>query len=231
MQEEVVLSGGRETVEAARGAEQVTRSKKKKSESMPTLVSSHEASCDIAAVLISRYHHHLASANIMFLCVNKPIKGVGGKVQKATPLIKYLADLQDCEMATHKHVWHGDLNRDEVDFIVTISLDAWNQADNRKRAAMVDHLLCRMTGQENEETGEMKWKTRDPDVQEFAECAERHGSWNNALEELRDCLTHEVLADSIRGTLADRFTEKNSSENWDPETAPDSEEPEFVSYD
>lgn len=209
--DEVTLSGGRETVEAGRETQQVMRDKKKRPAAMPTLVSSHEMSCAVAKAIIPKHHQHLASANLAFYAQNKPIKGVGGKVSKANPFQKYLVEL--AEDGGHGnplgHIWLGDANREEVDFIVMIDGNAFNELEQSRRFALVDHLLCRMEGTEDEESGELKWKLRDPDVVEFNAVAERRGAWNAGLEELKDCLgcepksKHESKAQRLNAAIND----------------------------
>ena len=51
----------------------------------------------------------------------------------------------------------------------------------RNFAALVDHLLERCTGEEDEKTGDMKWSIREPEVQEFATILRRHGAWHIGL--------------------------------------------------
>ena len=42
-------------------------------------------------------------------------------------------------------------------------------------------LLERCTGEEDEQNGDMKWTTREPDVAEFTVILRRHGAWNDDL--------------------------------------------------
>jgi hypothetical protein len=72
-----------------------------------------------------------------------------------------------------------------VDFMVEVPLEIWNDLDNTKRTALVDHLLERCSGEEDEdeETGDMKWKVREPDVHEFSSILRRYGAWTNELAE------------------------------------------------
>lgn len=154
--------------------EPVTTSKKKREPAMPTLISSLETGEDILNHLISKHHHHLASLKILLLCTNKEIKSGGrqkpGKVQKTTPLLKYLTT----DARSGK----------EADVIITVSLPAWNEADNHKRHAMLDHLLTCIETTENEENGELKVQIVSPQVAEFAEVIERYGAYNHDLEDV-----------------------------------------------
>jgi Putative phage metallopeptidase len=149
------------------------RSKKEKTVSIPLLFADHEASESIARNLISKHHHELADAHFKFLCRNKAAMAGGekvpGSIKKASPM--------------EKHVCGG-----ECDYIMTVSLDVWNDLSPNQRTALIDHLLTRCVAQEDPKTGEMKYKVRPPQVQEFPEIAERYGTWNDGLVELNACL-------------------------------------------
>jgi hypothetical protein len=67
------------------------------------------------------------------------------------------------------------------DFLITVALDQWNEAGMSQREALVDHLLELCTGVEDEDTGEMRWSMRTPDIQEFTSVLHRHGAWNDRL--------------------------------------------------
>jgi hypothetical protein len=107
------------------------------------------------------------------LCRNKASSSGGekvpGTIKKASPM--------------ERHICGG-----ECDFIMTISLDVWNDLNPVQRTALVDHLLTRCVAQEDEKNGEMKYRVRPPQVQEFPEIAERYGTWNDGLVELGNCL-------------------------------------------
>ena len=73
------------------------------------------------------------------------------------------------------------VDRRFLDFIVEVSLPKWNDMTEDQRTALVDHLLERCAGEEDEETGEYLWSLRDPDVQEFSTILKRHGIWHEGL--------------------------------------------------
>lgn len=138
----------------------------------PLLISDFEAAKDVAKQLITDYHPHLATANIIYLCRNKAQKQGGkklfGTVKKASPI--------------ERHIGGGYFPLgEEADFIMMISLDIWNPSENNQRTAMIDHLLTRCCGEEDEKTGYMKFSLQPPNVQEFPEIASRHGMWNASL--------------------------------------------------
>lgn len=155
------------------------RSKKERPKPEPLLFADSEAVKEVATKLIAKYHHDLASANIVYLCRNKSSKAGGkpvpGNVKKASPMEKHIA---------RSYFDAGE----EPDFFITVALDVWNDLQPNQRMALVDHLLTRCQAVEDEQTGEMKYTIRSPQVQEFAEVAERHGRWNDDLVELGRCL-------------------------------------------
>ena len=156
-----------------------TAGKKQRSEPDPLIIADFETAKTIADKLIAKHHTEIASANVIYLCRNKSIKHggvpVSGTVKKASPLERHIGG----------HYFSGD---EEPDFIMTVALDVWNELQPNQRIALIDHLLTRCVGEEDEKTGEMKYKIRPPQVQEFPEVAERNGRWNDGLAELGDCL-------------------------------------------
>lgn len=158
--------------------EQVMTDKKQKT-SEPTLIGDLDSGGDILSNLIRQHHHDLAGVRFRLLCTNKEIKSGGrarpGKVQKATPLIKHLASDE-----------HGN----EPDFLVTVSLPMWNDADDFKRTAILDHLLTCIEATEDEKSGEMKYAIVGPQVSEFAEVVERYGIYNESLKDIAHVITH-----------------------------------------
>lgn len=149
----------------------VTRDKNKKAEPEKVLFGDCDTLSEIAAKLISKHHTHLATAEIRYTCRSKAAKRAGeplaGNVYKMSGKFRHLTD---------------------VDFVVEVALDVWNNLDPAKRYALTDHLLSRLVGTEDEETGDMKWGVRPPPVQEFPEVADRHGTWNEGLVEIKRCL-------------------------------------------
>jgi len=120
----------------------------------------------IASRLIANYHPELASARFRFLFKDKASKKGGrpvmGTINKMSDKMLYLI---------------------EVDFLMEVPLEIWQGLDNTKRSALVDHLLERCTGEESEESGEMKWSVREPDVHEFNSILRRYGAWTDELSQ------------------------------------------------
>lgn len=131
---------------------------------MPKIYGSAEQVEEIAAKLIPSYHPELASARIQYIFVDKASQKNGrpvlGKAKKVSGPLEFLL---------------------EKDFLIEVALDQWNDASERQRMALVDHLLENCTGTEEEETGDMKWSMREPDVKEFTSILNRHGAWNDVL--------------------------------------------------
>ena len=131
---------------------------------MPKMYSDAESVGKIAASLIPQHHPELASARMLYAFVDVGSKKndlpVYGKVRKITGLLEYYL---------------------EADFVIEVALDHWNELRDTQRAAVVDHLLERCTGVEDEKSGAMKWTVREPEVQEFATILRRQGAWHEGL--------------------------------------------------
>lgn len=142
--------------------------KKSKAKPVPLLFDYFEAAEQRALKLIPKHHHHLASARIKYICRNKATKRSGapvpGNVYKMSGKFAFLT---------------------ECDFIVEVALEVWNDYNEAQRMAVIDHLLTRCVGEEDEEDGgEMKWRVRHPSVQEFPEVVERNGQWTHEIMDL-----------------------------------------------
>lgn len=122
---------------------------------------------EIADLLIPHYHPEIASARIGYVSVDKASKKNGkpvpGKARKVSGVWEHLV---------------------ELDFIIEVAQDQWNDSTHRQRQALVDHLLECCTGEEDEKTGDMKWIMRTPDVSEFTSILQRHGAWHEDLQGL-----------------------------------------------
>lgn len=119
---------------------------------------------DVADRIVPTFHPELASARIKYVGVDKASKSNGRIVYGKSGRISGMNALFA-----------------EADFYVLVALDEWNTMDDRKRTALVDHLLEACTGEEDEQSGAMKWKMRKPDVHEFTSILNRHGAWTDEL--------------------------------------------------
>lgn len=147
------------------------RDKRERKEPEKVLFGDSEAAEQLASSIIRKHHPELAHARIRYICRSKAsLRGgvpVAGSVYKMSGKFEHLV---------------------QADFLLEVALDVWNPMNSGQRAALVDHLLTRCVGKEDEKTGEMKWSVRPPEVQEFPEVAERHGQWNDGLVEIAKCL-------------------------------------------
>jgi Putative phage metallopeptidase len=130
---------------------------------MPADYSPAESVQAVAQSLMATYHPELATARITYLFIDRvPKKGgreVFGKAVKVSGRWESLT---------------------ELDFIVEVSLPKWNDLSEDQRIALVDHLLERCFGEEDDD-GAFTWALREPDVQEFSTILKRHGIWNESL--------------------------------------------------
>lgn len=145
--------------------------KSKAPTSTPVLFDFAENVEELAEDLISKYHPDLATARFKYVYRSKASKSAGvpvpGKVKKIGGASQFAFD---------------------TDFLMEIALDQWNNFTAKQRVALIDHLLSRCVGEEDEKTGDMKWKVRPPRVQEFPEVAERNGQWNDGLIDMSKVL-------------------------------------------
>ena len=147
---------------------------------------------NMAKNLIPMYHPELATARIRYVFVDKASmkngKPVRGKVRKITGIIEHLV---------------------ETDFLFEIALDQWNEATEHQRNALIDHLLERCTGEENEEDGAMKWTMREPDVQEFATILRRQGAWTDDLVAFAT-VAKQINIDEVVGEAVEEVSQRQS---------------------
>lgn len=158
-------------------SETVTRDKQERKAPDPILIDDSETVREIAMGIIPKHYPELINCPILYLCRNRAAKAAGepipGQIRKSNPTEKHLA--QKC-------------GHDSAEYVLTIALDVWNGLLPNQRLALVDHLLARCVADEDEKTGDMKYKLRPPQVQEFPEIARRHGKWNDGLIQLGDNL-------------------------------------------
>lgn len=131
---------------------------------MPRVYSEANSVDAVAKNLIANYHAHLATARIRFVFVDqggkKGGREVGGKVKKISGVLEFLL---------------------ETDFLIEMAEDKWVELNPKQQEAQLDHLLECCVGEEDEETSEMIWSVREPEMQEFASILRRHGAWNQSL--------------------------------------------------
>ena len=123
----------------------------------------------VARELIEDHHTHLCGARIEYLFRlgrwEKKHRQVLGQAKLAAEDIRFIADF---------------------DFIITVSLDAWNHADKNQRTALIDHELYHCTENSAPESDENVWGIDDHDVQEFIAVVRRYGLWQSELVEMME---------------------------------------------
>jgi hypothetical protein len=147
--------------------------KSKQEEAQETGAQETEKYCDadvveqIARRLIPVYHPEIATANIKFVFKTKTSMKHGrpvlGSAKRVSGIWNYLT---------------------EYDFLLEIAMTEWGPMPLEQREALVDHLLERCTGIEDEKDAgaPMKWSVREPDVHEFSSILGRRGAWNADLQ-------------------------------------------------
>lgn len=153
----------------------------------------------VAQTLLPTYHPELASARVAYMFIDRVAKKGGrelyGKAVKVSGR------------------WE---NLTELDFCVEVSLPKWNELNDDQRTALVDHLLERCSGEEQED-GSLKWILREPDVQEFSTILQRHGVWNESLTSFVQVaqqldiasLVQEVTGEAAIGDTVEEDSEVN----------------------
>jgi hypothetical protein len=116
--------------------------------------------------LISKFHTHLATAKMCYLfrtkARSKGTKVVLGTAGRLSDKIKALADF---------------------DFIIEIGYDEWRNLNVTQKQALVDHELCHCGGEEDPQTGGMKWGLLQHDLEEFREIVGRYGFWKTDIKD------------------------------------------------
>lgn len=146
-----------------------------------------EAGSDVRMMmmeLVSKYHPHLAACDteIAILFRDKAGKRGGqvvlGKAGKAPKILDVLG-------------------KQEYKFILEIASDEWQQLDPTHRVALMDHLLCMCGVEEDEETHDLKFTIKSPDLHYFREEIKRHGDWRPCPIEEESSDVTITLEDSV----------------------------------
>ena len=113
--------------------------------------------------IIPKFHEELAEADIAYLFVTD-IKAKGkvcfAKMKKASEVERNFGD---------------------VDYVMIVNRVEWKGFSDDQRRALVDHELCHCLVETGED-GELKFKIRGHDLEEFKEIVERHGMWQPDIE-------------------------------------------------
>ena len=132
---------------------------------------------DIAEAVIEDHHANLKTAKISYLYTSKaPMKD--GKA-----VVGNTAKVPDKQRAAFGR---------NLDFVITISEQHWQELTGEQRLAAIDHELnhCYMS--------EGKAVLRGHDLQEFAAVVKRHGYYPEGIEEMADAMQlHFEMDDEV----------------------------------
>lgn len=115
----------------------------------------------LATDLIRQYHSHLVNAKIAYLYRNKDMT-VKGK--------KAIATAEKCGPKTRA--------LSNFDFIITIVYEQWNLLSDQQKYAIMDHELCHCWVEDDEKTGETRFKILPHDFEDFGDVLKRHGLYS-----------------------------------------------------
>jgi len=106
-------------------------------------------------------HAHL-KGQVIFLVTDRMSGEIGGKASAAGG--KLLAAIQS---------YHPDI---DLGWIITLSLERWNEMTEAERRALLDHEMCHCKRDEK-----FKPIIAPHDVEEFGACVQRNGLWTDHL--------------------------------------------------
>ena len=68
-------------------------------------------------------------------------------------------------------------------FILEVAQDQWQELSSSQREALLDHLLCGCSAEEDPKTGDWKFSVVKPDVTAYRRNVEEYGMWFPVSEE------------------------------------------------
>lgn len=135
---------------------------------------------ELAKELIAENHPHLANVSIAYLFKNKPIKAKGREVAATA------------EKASDKHrALHG------YRFLITVSYPMWQELEDPIKRAVIDHELEHCWVEDDDKTGETKYKILPHDVEEFGSIILRHGLYTTNLVKLGSVVEGAKIPDDL----------------------------------
>ena len=90
--------------------------------------------------------------------------------------------LGKCSKATGK--WRYLVDKD---FVIEVFSGFWEPATQNQKEALLLHELCHIISEENDE-GEITWKIKKHDLEEFNFVVEKYKDWRPELSEFKKCL-------------------------------------------
>jgi len=100
---------------------------------------------------------------IKFLVLDSPRSSYLGKCSKATGKWKHLTG---------------------VDYVIEVWAGFWKTSTQTQKQALLYHELLHVDFKEDEDTGEITWKLRKHEVEEFIDVVKKYGPWNDSLKYL-----------------------------------------------
>jgi hypothetical protein len=130
---------------------------------------------ELAGRIVNEHHPLLVEhdVNIAFLMRKPTAKSGGRKVMGSAS--KASAKIQA-------------LTGQPIAFIIEISAEIWEDLPESKRSALLDHELCHCDVEVDDE-GEVKYKLRSHDLEEFNEIVLRHGEWKDDIKDFHEQLS------------------------------------------
>lgn len=92
------------------------------------------------------------------------------------------------------------LGKGDYKFILEIAADEWTGLDNVQKRGLLDHLLCCCGVEEDEETHELKFSIKAPEVSYFFEEIKRNGDWRPRPPEEESAAVTTTLEDAAGTT-------------------------------
>lgn len=129
--------------------------------------------------LIANHHPHLAliEGDIGVIFREKAIEKSGkvtlGTTKKAPPLLGVLTD-----------------KKYNYKFLIELGADVWQTLSDRQRLALLDHHLCSMVVEEDEDKGTLTCSIRPPDFFGYKDEVERWGMWRPLDDDTLTVLEH-----------------------------------------
>lgn len=124
---------------------------------------------EAVAKLIAAHHPMLAHCDKEIAVIFKAKAGttggqkVLGRTTRAAPLLSVLT-------------------KQDYKYVLEIAADEWQLLNELQRTALLDHLLCYCKVEEDEQSGEIKFGLRAPQVSMFWDEVKRHGVWRSMPE-------------------------------------------------
>lgn len=135
---------------------------------------------ELAKELIAEYHPHLASARIAYLFKNREMKSRGRTIVATSE-----------KVSAKNHALCG------YNFLITVSYPTWNDLEDAAKRAALDHELEHCWVEDDDKTGETKYKILPHDVEEFGSVIRRHGLYSTDLVRLGSVVEDARVPDDL----------------------------------